>query len=274
LDSVLAACDPETLRRIAEQAVRTDEDLLQLAVYPGQVSNSRLVRATMGKGGSATQQAVTAILEKVADGRAQVHFNPNNPNQVWVRIEGETDFHVFHRSSEAKSAGGQRFDDVTYSYGGSKNDVPPGMKELYPELITGAENARELAQAQKLAKKAAELKLPTAPSGGTTNEFARMSGGKLGDYVEGNRSVPFVPDPKKHDLVTGLCEGKVCIKDASGNTWVRGKSRTQGDDFEWDVIVGSESNWLAMAAKKGGFLKPGRNGTFYVNVSLSGRISH
>jgi hypothetical protein len=269
-----AACDAETLRRIADQAARTDEELLHFAVFPGQVSDARLVRVAPGKSGTVTVQQASDILAQVANGRAQVHFNPNNPGQIWVRVDGETGFYVFNRTTEVKVAGNQPFDEVVFSYGGKKGDVPPGMKYVYPELITGAENARALGRLETLSEQTSKLQLPTQIGRKNMAEFESMSNEQLARFIKENRSVPFIPDSKTGVVAKYQCGTATCVDDAFGNVWRSGPSRTKGEDFEWDVTLKDKNSWLAQAARDAGFLHQGRNGSVYVNVSLSGRISH
>ena len=53
------------------------------------------------------------------------------------------------------------------------------------------------------------------------------------------------------------------FKDAKGNVWRKGPSRTPGEPFEWDIQLGKDSKWK----------KYSRDGK-HINVSLSGRLTH
>ena len=169
---------------------------------------------------------------------------------------------------------GGPYDEITYSYGGGKADVPPGMKEVYPELLTGAENARELARFEALTAQAARLDLPSGLGGRKMQDFSQMSNEDLARFISENRSVPFVPGSRINEIKPYRCGQQTCVLDAFGNEWRSGPSRTKGDSFEWDVTLKDKNSWLAQVARDGGYLHQGKDGTVYVNVSLSGRISH
>ena len=53
--------------------------------------------------------------------------------------------------------------------------------------------------------------------------------------------------------------------DQFGNEWVKGESRTAGEDWEWDVQIGRHATE--------GFKKASRDGR-HVNISLKGRVTH
>ena len=82
--------------------------------------------------------------------------------------------------------------------------------------------------------------------------------------------VRFVP-PKK------LANGKLArgrnggALDRFGNEWVKGPSRTKGQDFEWDVQLtpAQQKNWQHLYAEKG---KKGK--ITHLNISLDGKITH
>jgi filamentous hemagglutinin len=79
----------------------------------------------------------------------------------------------------------------------------------------------------------------------------------------------YVP-PKRHNpnealpLVRMRGGGKGFL-DRYGNTWVRGETRTIGEDFEWDVQLATK--WARQ------FNHCTRDGS-HLNVSLEGRITH
>lgn len=275
-DDVQASCDANLLKRLASQALTAEGDLIHLAVYQNGVVDARSIRVSPGRGYGKTPAEITDILNGVADGRSPVFFNPNDQNQVWVQVRNGdlVDYHVYTRSVQRKTGPEGPYDEITYSYGGGKADVPPGMKEVYPELLTGAENARELARFEALTAQAKKLDLPSGLGGRKMQDFSQMSNEELARFISENRSVPFIPDPRSREILPYACGDQTCVVDAFKNVWRTGPSRTKGDLFEWDVTLKDKNSWLAQVARDGGYLHQGKNGTVYLNVSLSGRISH
>lgn len=74
--------------------------------------------------------------------------------------------------------------------------------------------------------------------------------------------IRFVPPKNATTLRRGPQNGYI---DKFGNEWVKGPSRTAGQDFEWDVQLSTEGKtqlgWLS------------RDGS-HVNISLDGRVTH
>ena len=78
--------------------------------------------------------------------------------------------------------------------------------------------------------------------------------------------------PSKNDLLRGkLSTQKVGNErgyvDKFGNVWIKGPSRTNGEEFEWDVQLTKTRGELF---KRSGLSSDGK----HLNVSLQGRITH
>ena len=78
--------------------------------------------------------------------------------------------------------------------------------------------------------------------------------------------------PSKNDLLRGkLSTQKVGKKtgyvDKFGNVWIKGPTRTNGEEFEWDVQLTKTRGELF---KRSGLSSDGK----HLNVSLQGRITH
>jgi hypothetical protein len=201
----------------------------------------------------------------MALGNAQVFHNPSNPQQLWVKVQGEDEFRLLLRNSETISNGaGGVTQDVTYTFRGTKSEVPPGMLELYPELARATDGSREAKRVARLETSAAGRQLPTAVGGQSMSQFGTMSRPDFEAYVRSTGNFPYVPPRGSTEIPVRQCGKKPCFEDAFGNLWVSGPTRTAGEAFEWDVQVGN-SAWVREIS--GG--KPN------LNVSpVSGRLTH
>jgi len=83
--------------------------------------------------------------------------------------------------------------------------------------------------------------------------------------------MPFEPPPywsgSRRDLVAPSARGPG-YRDAHGNVWLKGESRTRGEHREWDVQIAEKSSkppaWIKIYSKDGD----------HINVSFTGKATH
>ena len=259
------ACDPEVLRRIALQRESNAAELEHFFYHGTEVDAGMRVRLKASPDFKVTQADLRDLMHEMALGDAQVFHNPSNSQQLWVKVKGEDEYRLLMRNAETIPDGaGGTLQEVTYTYRGTKPEVPPGMLDLYPELARATEGSRDARRVARLETAAAGRQLPTTFGDQTLSQFEAMSRADFEAYVRRTGNFPYVPPKGATDIPVRQCGKRPCFEDAFGNLWVSGPTRTAGEAFEWDVQVGSAA-WVREIS--GG--KPN------LNVSpVSGRLTH